>query len=187
MITMQNKSYAFGAMLIALMGATRMHHYASSLHLPDASLAVFLLAGFLVSSPRLLGALFVEAAALDYVAITHLGVDDYCITPAYWFLNPTYAALWLAGRYAARIHQNSLQGLAAFSAISFAAVNVAFAISNGSFYLFSGKFANIGFAEYAARVSQYYLPYISGAAIYLIPAALMYAIFTRDAAAVKHA
>ncbi len=187
MNTIQNKSFAIGAALIALMAATRMHHFGTSLHLPDASLAVFLLAGFLIASPTLLGALFVEAAVLDYVAITHLGVDDYCITPAYGFLIPTYAALWFAGRIAARIHQDNLQGLGMFSAISFAALNVAFLISNGAFYLFSGKFADVNLAQYADRVAQYYLPYLSGAAVYLVPAALLYALFTRNAAAAKHA
>ncbi|MFA6920314.1 MAG: hypothetical protein WC216_00580 [Gallionella sp.] len=187
MNTIQNKSFALCTLLIALMAATRMHHFGSSLHLPDASLAVFLLAGFLISSPLLLGALFVEAAALDYVAITHLGVDDYCITPAYWFLIPTYAALWFAGRHAARVHQNNLRGLGMFSAISFAAVNVAFLISNGSFYLFSGKFADVTVAQYAARIAQYYLPYVSGAVVYLVPAVMLYVLFTRNTTATKHA
>lgn len=187
MNTIQNKSFIAGAALIALMAATRMHHFGSSLHMPDASLAVFLLAGFLISSPTLLGALFVEAATLDYVAITHLGVDDYCVTPAYWFLIPTYAALWFAGRYAARIHQDSLRGLGMFAAISFAALNVAFLISNGSFYLFSGKFADVTLAQYAARIAQYYLPYMTGAAVYLVPAAMLYALFGRSAAVAKHA
>lgn len=173
--------------LIALMAATRMHHFGSSLHLPDASLAVFLLAGFLIASPLLFGALLVEAAALDYVAITHLGVDDYCVTPAYWFLLPTYAVLWFGGRYYARMHQNSLRSLGLFSAISLAAVNVAFVISNGAFYLFSGKFADVSIAEYASRMTQYYVPYVSGAVIYLIPAAMLYVLFTRRAVPVNHA
>jgi hypothetical protein len=187
MNTTQNKSFALCALLVGLMAATRMHHFGSSLHLPDASLAVFLLAGFLVSSPLLLGALFVEAAALDYVAITHLGVDSYCVTAAYGFLVPTYAALWFAGRYYARIHQDSLRSLGLFSAISFAAVNVAFLISNGSFYLFSGKFADVTVVQYAARIAQYYLPYVSGAVIYLVPAVMLYVLFSRTTAMAKHA
>lgn len=173
--------------LAALMAATRMHHFGSSLHLPDASLAVFLLAGFLVASPLLFGALLIEAAALDYVAITNLGVSDYCVTPAYWFLIPTYAALWFAGRIYARVHQNNLRSLGMFAAISFAAVNVAFLISNGAFYLFSGYFADVNVAEYAARIAQYYVPYVSGAVVYLVPAAVLYALFTRGAFRENHA
>jgi hypothetical protein len=170
-----------GLALMSLMAATRMHHFGSALHLPDASLAVFLLAGFLAASPLLFGALLLEAAALDYVAIAHLGVSDYCVTPAYWFLIPTYAVLWFSGRYYARNHRNSLRSLGLFSAISLAAVNVAFVISNGAFYAFSGRFHDMSLSEYAARIAQYYLPYLAGAVVYLIPAALLYALFSRRA------
>lgn len=165
--------------LTLLMAATRMHHFGSGLHLPDASLAVFLLAGFFVASPLLFAGLFLEAVALDYVAITQLGVDNYCVTPAYWFLLPTYAVLWFAGRYTARNHQDNLRGLGLFAAMSLLAVNVAFVISNGSFYLLSGKFADMSMVAYASRMTQYYVPYVTGAVIYLIPAVMLYALLTR--------
>lgn len=167
--------------LLALMAATRMHHFGTPLHLPDASLAVFLLAGFLIARPLFLGALLLGAGAIDYLAITHFGVSDYCITPAYWFLIPTYAVLWFAGRYYARIHQHSLRSLGMFAGLSFAATSVAFLISSGSFYLFSGRFADVNMAEYANRVAQYYVPYMSGAALYLVPAVLLYVVFTQRA------
>ena len=174
--------------LIALMAATRMHHYGSALHLPDASLAVFLLAGFFIASPLLLGALLIEAAALDYVAITHLGVDSFCVTPAYWFLIPTYAALWFSGRYYARIHQHSLRSLGVFAGIAFAAMNVAFLISNGAFYLFSGHYTDTSIAQYLARIAQYYVPYMTSGLLYLGCAAALYAAVTaRGQIAVKTA
>ena len=171
--------------LVALMAATRSHHFGTVLHLPDASLAVFLLAGFVIASPLLFGALLVEAGLIDYLAITQFGVSDYCITPAYWFLIPTYAVLWYAGRFYARIHQNSLRSLGQFAGLSFAATSVAFFISNGAFYLFSGRFPDMGLAEYVSRVSQYYVQYMSGAALYLIPAVLLYVLFMQRAGA-KH-
>ncbi len=167
--------------LVALMAATRSHHFGSALHLPDASLAVFLLAGFLIASPLLFGALLVEAGLIDFLAITQFGVSDYCITPAYWFLIPTYAVLWYAGRFYARIHQHSMRSLGMFASLSFAATSVAFFISNGAFYLFSGRFADMGMAEYAHGVSQYYVQYMSGAALYLVPAVLLYVLFTQHA------
>ncbi len=170
-----------GIGLIALMAATRMHHFGSDLHLPDASLAVFLLAGFFISSPVFFGALFVEAAVIDYLAITQFGVSDFCVTPAYWFLIPTYAVLWFTGRYYARIHQHSLRSLGVFAGLSFAATSVAFLISNGAFYLFSGRFPDMGMAEYTGRVAQYYVPYLSGALVYLVPAVLLYALLTHRA------
>lgn len=172
-----------GLALAALMAATRMHHYGSALHLPDASLAVFLLAGFFIASPLFFGALLLEAGALDYVAITHLGVSDWCVTPAYWFLIPTYAVLWGAGRYYARIHQYSLRSFGIFSAISFAAVSGAFFISNGAFYLFSGRYPDVNLVEYATRVAQYYPPYLTSGLLYLACAAALYAVLTARAPA----
>ena len=177
MKTSHTRSLALGALLMLGMAATRMHHSGTPLHFPDASLAIFLLAGSLIASPLLLGALFLEAVLIDYLAITQFGVSDFCVTPAYWFLIPTYAVLWFAGRSYARIHQNTPRSLGVFAAISFAAVSVAFLISNGAFYAFSGRFADMNAAEYAARVARYYLPYLAGAAAYLIPAALFYALF----------
>lgn len=174
----QIKNLAIVAMLAALMAATRMHHFGSALHLPDASVAIFLLAGFFISTPWVFAGLLLEAGALDYVAINHLGVSDWCVTPAYLFLVPTYAILWFAGRYYARIHRHSLPGLGAFTGISFAALNLAFVISNGSFYLFSGRFQNTSLAEYGADMASFYVPYLSGGLLYLACAAALYTAFS---------
>lgn len=170
---LSNRQVQIGIALIALMAATRMHHFGTSLHLPDASLAVFILAGFFIASPRFFVVLFAEAVLIDYVAITQFGVSDFCVTPAYWALIPTYATLWFAGHLYARHHQSTLRSLALFSAISVVAVSVAFLISNGAFYAFSGRFPDMNMAEYASRVAQYYVPYLSSAVIYLLPAALL--------------
>jgi len=170
-----------GLALAILMAGTRMHHYGSALHLPDASLAVFLLAGFFVASPLFFGALLIEAGVLDYVAITHLGVSDWCVTPAYWFLIPTYAVLWGAGRYYARIHQYSWRSLGAFGAISVAALSVAFLISNGTFYWFSGRYPDTSMADYLARIAQYYGPYMTSGLLYLACAAALYAVLAARA------
>ena len=182
------KSFLYSVLLVALMAATRMHHFGSSLHLPDASLAVFILAGFLVGSPLLFGVLLIEAGLLDYVAITHMGVSDYCVTAAYWFLIPTYAVLWAAGRHYAKLHQDNLRSLGIFAVLSFVSLSAAFFISNGAFYLFSGRFPEMSMAGYAARVAQYYLPYVSSAVTYLVPAVLLYAVFAaRGNHLAKHA
>ena len=179
-------SMLIGLSLAVLMAATRMHHFGSALHLPDASLAVFLLAGFFIASPLLFAGLLLEAGALDYVAITHLGVSDWCVTPAYWFLVPTYAVLWFAGRHYARIHRHSLRSLGVFAGLSVAALSVVFLISNGAFYWLSGRYPDTGMAEYAARVAQYYPQYLAGGLLYLGCAVALYAVMAaRAPAAVK--
>ena len=177
----QKKIAALGALLMLLMAATRMHHFGTSLHLPDASQAVFLLAGFFVASPLMFAALLIEAALIDYLAITQFGVSDYCVTPAYWFLLPTYAVLWFAGRYYARIHQHNLRSLGVFAGLSFVATSTAFFISNSAFYVFSGRFPEMSMAEYMQRVAQYYVPYLTAAVVYLIPAVLLYALLAQRA------
>lgn len=171
------KNRGIFVLLMLSMVATRTHHFGTSLHLPDASLAVFLLAGFFISSPLAFGILFLEAVLIDYLAITHFGVSDFCITPAYWFLIPTYGVLWFAGRSYARICQLTLRSLSNFALISLASVSTAFLISNGAFYVFSGRFPDMSLADYAARVSGYFLPYLDSALVYLVPAALIYAAF----------
>ncbi|MDD2722041.1 MAG: hypothetical protein PHH47_12110 [Gallionella sp.] len=187
MKNLQIKNIVIVGTLVALMAATRMHHFGSPLHLPDASLAVFLLAGFLLASPTLFGVLLLEAAVLDYAAITQMGVSDYCVTPAYGFLIPTYAVLWMAGRYSARIDRHNVHSLIPFAGIAFAALSAAFVISNGSFFLFSGRYPSMSIADYAVQVGQYYLPYLSSAVLYLAPAFLLYAIFIHRADAAHSA
>lgn len=178
---LSQRQVLIGLVLAALMAATRMHHFGSALHLPDASLAVFMLAGFFVASPLFFVGLLLEAGVLDYVAIAHLGVNDYCVTPAYGFLIPTYAVVWFAGRYYARIHQQSWRSLGIFSGIAVAATSVAFIISNGAFYLFSGRQPDTSMAEYGAQMAQYFPLYMTGCLLYLACAAALYAVLTARA------
>ena len=171
----QTKTIAIFITLIALMAATRADHFGSALHLPDASLAVFLLAGFYL--PRwAFPALLVEAGLVDYLAINYGGVDGWCFSPAYWFLIPTYFVLWFAGRFYAARYRFSLRSLSEFAAIAFAATGVAFLISNASFYLFADYFAKMSAAQYGNQVAQYFLPYLQSAFLYLIAAAVLHIV-----------
>jgi hypothetical protein len=47
-----------------------------------------------------------------------------------------------------------------------ASASLAFLISNGSFFWFSGKVSSVGFFEYAWGLSGQYLPYVGVAALY---------------------
>lgn len=178
---LQTKQLGIFAALVLLMAVTRGSHFGSSSYLPDASLAVFLLAGFFLARLGWLamlafGFLLLEAGGVDYYAINVAGVSDWCVTPAYWFLIPTYASMWLGGRWFTARQQNTLRSLALFGGVSWLATTVAFLISNGSFYLLSGRYSEMGVAEYAGRVAQYYPPYLTGSLMYLALAALVYAL-----------
>ncbi len=156
--------------LIILMLATRAHanHFGSAITLPDASLAVFFMAGLWFSGLRLFTVLLVEAALIDYVAISQMGVSDYCISPAYGFLIPTYAALFWGGRLAARFEALKLRAMVTQCAILISASTVAFLVSNLSFYALSGRFAELNWLQYFDRITQYYPSYMSSALIYAL-------------------
>lgn len=172
-----NKIMTFAA-LACLMAATRPYHFGSALHLPDASLAVFLLAGFYL--PRwVFPVLLVEAGLVDYLALNYGGVDGWCFSPAYWFLVPTYYAMWFGGRFFATRYRFTMRGLSEFAAIAFAATGTAFLISNASFYLFAGYFEKLSSAQYGTQVAQYFLPYLQSAFLYLTVATVLHVLAVR--------
>jgi hypothetical protein len=141
--------------LALLMAATRSHHFATAFHLPDASWAVFFLAGVYLRLVSMLPALMAEAALIDYAAVTWGGVSSFCIIPAYAFLVPAYGALWLAGRRYAAHHSFRLStlGLLAVSVIVGAAVSELF--SSGGFYFFSGRFEPT-LTEFGPHLARYF-------------------------------
>lgn len=168
----RTRSIAIFASLAALMVATRFNHFGSAVSLPDASYAVFLLgglylAGFIRASAVAFIALLLEAGWIDYYATSVQGINDWCMTPAYWFLIPTYASLWLVGRWFALRHAMEGKGLIVLAMSAWAASSFAFAFSNATFYLFSGRFAEMGAAEYTGTVAQYYVSYVSVALLYI--------------------
>ncbi len=162
---MNQKNLVVAALIVA-MAITRFEHFGSAISLPDASLAVFFLAGLGLASPWLFVLLVVQAGLIDYWSINQLNVSDYCMSPAYWFLLPTYAVMWLTGRYARRfIALNIAHSLKTFGLIV-GAVTLAFAISNSSFYWFSGKFADMSWFDYLSKTGHYYWVYLSTSVIY---------------------
>jgi len=144
--------------LTALMVLTRFHHFGDALHLPDASLAVFFFAGF-YRKKVLFAFLLTMAALIDYVAIAN-GTSSWCVSPAYVFLIPTYAVMWFAGRYCPEFKSLKMTELAMQFGVVTLATSAAFAISTGSFYLFSGRYTDLSWGQYFARVAQYYPPYV---------------------------
>lgn len=154
-------------LLALLMAATRYHHFGSSLHLPDASLAVFFAAGFYLPQRKLFPLLLAEAALIDWTAIAIGGVSDWCVSPAYFFLIPTYATLWLGGRWYARRHNVAWSSVIPLVLVLILATTTAFVISNGSFYLFSGRFSDLSWMEYGQRVTRYYGAYVMSACAYV--------------------
>ena len=177
--TKVNSAHVVGAGLVCLMAATRYHHFGTAFSLPDASLAIFFAAGFYLPVAWL-PCLFGEAWLIDVLA-TSGAAESYCMPPAYLFLLPTYAALWFGGRWYRQRHTHSLRSLLPFSFSVVTATATAFLISNGSFYLFSGRFPHLNWIEYAHGVTQYWSPYFVSMLTYFVPAALMHFVFAHVA------
>ncbi|MBI3778285.1 MAG: hypothetical protein HY274_05150 [Gammaproteobacteria bacterium] len=173
-ITLARKPLVIFILLALLMAATRYHHFGSALHLPDASLAVFFMAGFYLAGVLAFPVLLVEAGLIDYLAITVGGVSDFCVTPAYGFLIPAYGAMWFAGRWAAGKVQMRWQSLLPLFGALFVATSIAFLISNGAFYMLSGRFPDLSWAQYSERVAKYYPPYVAWAFFYVAFAAFVH-------------
>ncbi len=152
--------------LMLLMAATRFHHFGTAVSLPDASLAVFFLAGFWQSGRYLLVALLIEAGLIDYLAINQLGVSDYCISLAYAFLLPAYALLWQTGKYCGKQAMSTLTAVAKTLVWLVMAVSAAFFISDTSFYLLSDKISDMSWSQYAQGFVLYYPSYLGAAVMY---------------------
>ena len=140
-----------GIALAALMAATRGQQLAPlGQHLPDASLAVFFLAGFYLGRVRVFLALFAFATLIDLTAVGWGGVSGYCLTPAYWLLVPAYGSVWAAGRWYGRRHQETAATLPVLAGALLVGGLASEAFASGGFYLFSGRFAEpslVGFAH----------------------------------------
>lgn len=177
MNNIQTRTIAIFAVLAALMAATRFNHFGSAVSLPDASYAVFFLGGLYLARYASLSlaafvALILEAGWIDYYATSVQGISDWCMSPAYWFLIPTYGSVWLAGRWVASRNAGkgyTPEGKALFDLglSAWAASSFAFVFSNATFYLFSGRFADMSAVEYTSRVAQYYVSYVSMALLYI--------------------
>jgi hypothetical protein len=175
------------AILAGMMLATRFSHSGSATLLPDASVAVFFLAGFYLRRAVYLVPLMLLAGVIDYAATQHMGVSAYCLSPAYPFLIPTYAAMWFGGRWYAARHTFAPASLAPLAISLFVSGTIAFLISNYSFYLFSDRYTSWSWAEYNALSASYYLPYMGVAIFYVALAALAHvAVTSRTHGEVTH-
>lgn len=154
--------------LMTLMAATRFHHFGTPFALPDASLAVFFLAGLWLGGRYLFAALLMEAGLIDYLAITQMGVSDFCISPAYIFLIPTYAAMWLCGKWCAKQQGLSIASVAFQFMALVISTSTAFLLSNGSFFLLSDKNTDSSWEHYVDGFALYYPSYMSSTLIYVV-------------------
>lgn len=144
--------------LTVLMAVTRIEHFGINQIAPDASTAVFFLAGLLISNPLWLLAFLVEALALDATGIKVVGVDPACVTFGYFMVIPAYASLWFAPRFLRKDFKFDIPGVAKLAVACIGGIAAFFLFSNIGYYFGGGFYSSMGLEEYARRVVRYF-PY----------------------------
>jgi hypothetical protein len=139
-----SRRYGILALLVLVMAATRFSHTGSAWLPPDASWAVFFVGGFYLAREWrwVLGVLLIEAVAVDYTAIRYIGVSNYCVTVAYWFIVPAYSVLWLGGAWLRHDYRQAPVDLIRLVASLVVSVTVCFLLTQGAFYWFGGRIAH---------------------------------------------
>lgn len=163
--------------LALLMLATRYQAFLQHfVEVPDASWAIFFIAGFYLAGLTLWAfpLLMIESVLIDWFATQHLGVSSFCLTPAYAALIPTHAVLWFGGWWLRARQPSDLRGLMWLAGSAFISVSLAYAISNGSFYWFGGRYPNPNFAQYLERFFAYYQHFLVVPCTYIAAAALVH-------------
>lgn len=196
-LSLSNATRAGILLILALvMLATRSNHFGA---LPDASWAVFFVAGFYLArdagaraslrglfgtgSARWIFALLMALGVLiDYVVISRQGLSfwsHYCVSPAYWFLLPSYAAMWLGGAWL-RQQYNGLHAreLGLLFASTLVAASVCFLLSNGSFYWLSPSVTAPSFGGWMQNLGDWYVPYMRTTLMYVGIATALHAATT---------
>ena len=176
------------AVLAAAMWMTRSHqiddHFGSFIDLPDTSWAVFFIAGLLGLRWWAPAALMLNAGVIDYLALL-AGVSDYCVTPAYPFLAPTYLVLWASGRWSGVDFNAPARTFVRVALALLLGVTGAFLVSNASFYALGGYFASTTPLQYANAVLQYLPHFMGSTAAYTVVALVV--VYVRRARAAHDA
>ncbi|KRE88770.1 hypothetical protein ASG87_09385 [Frateuria sp. Soil773] len=180
--------------LALVMAVTRIHLSLFNHDVRDASWAVFFLAGFWLRGQArwAFPLLMAEAVLIDFIVISNTGQSfwsHYCVSAAYWFLVPSYGALWLGGNWLAR-HDLGLRlptlGLAAVALL--VSASLCYLISNGSFYWLSASVpAPRSFANWFVNLGDWYVPFLGTTAIYVGVGAVLHVLAVQLARASRHA
>jgi len=159
--------------LVVLILITRTNYSSAIIDTPDITLAAFFIAGLFILGPRLqsllvFGILFGACVVADLLSFA-AGVSDWCFTPAYVFLVPTYACLWFAGYFCRDVNFLKAHGAIKVAAYFVIAILAAYLISSYSFYYFSGILSPSSALKYTQGLAKYFWhPYFSWAASYTV-------------------
>jgi hypothetical protein len=118
------------------------------------------------------------AVLVDFFVIRNQGIDfwsHYCVSPAYWFLVPSYAALWFGGAWlSARSRGLHLRDLGLLVASAVVAASACYLVSNGSFYWISASVPARSFSGWIDNLGDWYLPFVQTTLMYIGIAAVLH-------------
>ena len=131
---------------------TRGDHLLTSVSLPDASFALFLIGGIILKKPKWFISLFVFSVLIDLVTLSMNSSYQIPINLSYLGLLSSYGIMWLSGLRIA--NTRSFLRFAAFGVI---ATLITFVISTQTYNLLSGTFPDITIKE-SIQTGWEYLP-----------------------------
>jgi hypothetical protein len=161
--------------LIAIMIVTRLPVLAGFLHVADASWAVFFLAGYWLPERWrwMFPALIATAVAIDLIAIEWMGVPNYCLTRAYWFIVPGYASLWLGGALLRRHASGDLRGVGVALLALLTSASLCFLVTNASFFWLGERVAAPTWDGWIENFMRWYWPFVRTTLIHAGPVVLV--------------
>ena len=171
-------------LLAVALSATRLHHFAL---VPDASWAVFFVAGFYLRDwvRGAFPALMALAVLVDVLVVTSQGTpfwQSYCVSPAYAALLPAYYALWAGGQWLARGGDVASPRRAARLLLALPlAVVACHLVAQGSFYWISANIAEPTVAGWWENFTTWLVPYLRVTAAYVALVALAHVAIVRGA------
>ena len=146
------KAFITYILLLLVMSITRGSHLLTSVSLPDASFALFLIGGMFLTKPKWFISLFILSVVIDLATLSINSSYQIPINFGYWGLLPSYGIMWFFGSRIA--NTKSFLKFMAFGVIS---TLITFVISTQTYNLLSGTFPDITIRE-SIQTGWEYLP-----------------------------
>ncbi len=163
-----NKTVMIAAILAFFMMITRGSHVLTSVSLPDASLAIFLMAGLFLRRAFWFAGFFVLATIIDFGAAAFDPTQGFCLSNGYWGLIPAYGVMWLGGLFLSKQDAFSLKKINVYALVTLITTFIAFVISTQTYYLFSGRFPAQGLIESMQHGWNYLPSWMGFSAMYFV-------------------
>jgi hypothetical protein len=146
------KAFITYILLLLVMSITRGSHLLTSVSLPDASFAIFLIGGMLLKNPKCFISLFIFSVLIDLATLSSNSAYQIPINFGYWGLLLSYGIMWFFGFRIA-----NTKSFLKFTAFGVIATLITFVISTQTYNLLSGTFPDITIKE-SIRTGWEYLP-----------------------------